>query len=332
VQTPITGETYDQYNGVTLRPRMRRQTAMAFSSTGEMDARVAVVVLNWNGAPDTIRCLASLHGLSSPPASIVVVDNGSTDDSVRKIRTACPKITLIETGENLGFAAGCNVGIRYVFQQDPEYVWLLNNDTVVAPAALAAMVESAQTCKDVGAVGSVLRFMSEPNRIQTWGGGWHHPFLGTGINWTRPVPSRWVRYLVGASILLRTEALREVGLLDERFFMYREDTDLCVRLQKAGWSLRVANDSIVYHAVGGSSAGGAVRDRWIAASAVRYYRKQSPVPLFSLAVETTGKMAARVLRGEWHRVRAVWSGTLRALRSSRAEPPPLQAQDGGETA
>jgi GT2 family glycosyltransferase len=285
-----------------------------------MDARVAVVVLNWNGAPDTIRCVESLHALACPPTSIVVIDNGSTDDSIPRIRAAYPRVSLIETGENLGFAAGCNVGIRHAFEEDYEFVWLLNNDTVVAPMALTAMVQTARAREDVGAVGSVLRFMSEPSRVQTWGGGWHHPYLGAGINWTGPVPAGWVRYLVGASMLLRTEALRDVGLLDERFFMYREDTDLCVRLQKSGWLLRVAADSVVYHAVGGSSSGGAVRDQWIADSAVRYYRKQSPVPLFSLAVETTGKMVARAFRGEWHRVRAVWSGTLRALRRSGAEP------------
>jgi hypothetical protein len=168
----------------------------------------------------------------------------------------------------------------------------------------------------VGAVGSVLRYTHEPDRVQTWGGGWHWPWLGAGINWERPVPSALVTYLVGASLLLRTAALADVGLLDDEFFMYREDVDLCVRLRQGGWSVSVAPDSTVLHAVGGSSTGAVQRDSWVAASAVRYYQKHAPWPLSALAVETIGKIAARVLRGDWERARTVWAATWRAWRSS----------------
>lgn len=274
--------------------------------------RVAVVVLNWNGSEDTVRCVESVRALPYDAASIIVVDNGSTDSSVEHLRRFLPDVDLVETGSNLGFAGGCNAGIRQALRDEAEYVWLLNNDTRIEPGTLSALVAEADANPCVGAVGSVLRYMHEPDRVQTWGGGWHHRWIGAGINWTRPVPSWCVRYLVGASLLVRSAALRHVGLLDETFFMYREDTDFSVRLRRAGWKLSVAHDAVVYHAVGGSSAGGPVRDRWIAASAVHYYQKHAPLPLFALAVETMGKVVMRIRRGEWERVRAVWAGTRHA--------------------
>jgi GT2 family glycosyltransferase len=274
--------------------------------------RVVVIILNWNGAPDTIRCVRKVQRLGVEGSRCLVVDNGSSDDSVAAIREVCPDVPLHETGENLGFAGGCNAGIRVAMEHGADYVWLLNNDAVPASGALDALLAVAEADAGVGAVGSVLRYLQDPLRVQTWGGGWHWPWLGAAINWRRPVPGAWVTYLVGASLLLRTRALEEVGLLDAGFFMYREDVDLCVRLRRAGWTLAVAPESTVYHAVGGSSTGAAQRDRWIAASAVRYYRKQAPWPGAALAVETAGKMAARVFRGEWDRARTVWAATLEA--------------------
>jgi GT2 family glycosyltransferase len=277
--------------------------------------RVAVVILNWNGADDTIRCVESVQALPHDDVAVLVVDNGSTDDSVQRIRRELDGVELVQTGANLGFAGGCNAGIRRALQDEAAYVWLLNNDTIVEPGALSALVHTAEADPGVGAVGSVLRYMHDPGRVQTWGGGWHHRWIGAGVNWTRPVPGWCVRYLVGASLLVRSAAFRHVGLLDDGYFMYREDTDFSVRLRRAGWRLGVARDAVVYHAVGGSSDGGAARDRWIAASAVRYYRKHAPVPLLALAVETAGKIAMRVRRREWERVEAVWNGTRRAWRA-----------------
>jgi len=286
------------------------------AALSEREARVVVIILNWNGAPDTVQCVKQVQSLHDASSACLVVDNGSTDDSVAHIRSAHPDVPLLETGENLGFAGGCNAGIRVAMDADAEFVWLLNNDAFPMPGALSALVEVADSDPSVGAVGSVLRYMRDPEQVQTWGGGWHRPWLGAGINWRRPVPGALVTYLVGASLLLRTASLADIGLLDDGFFMYREDVDLCVRLRQDGWAVAVAPDSTVFHAVGGSSTGAVQRDSWVAESAVRYYRKHAPWPLGALAVETVGKIAARVLRGDWERARTVWSATHRAWRSS----------------
>ncbi len=294
----------------------RGDASACLSALTERESRVVVIILNWNGATDTIQCVKQVQSLQSASSVCLVVDNGSTDDSVARICSAHPDVPVLETGKNLGFAGGCNAGIRIAMDAGAEFVWLLNNDARPTPGALSALVEVADEDPSVGAVGSVLRHLREPERVQTWGGGWHWPWLGAGINWHRPVPRALVTYLVGASLLLRTASLADVGFLDDGFFMYREDVDLCVRLRKRGWSVEVAPDSTVLHAVGGSSTGGVQRDSWIAQSAVRYYRKHAPWPLGALVVETAGKIAARMLRGDWERARTVWLATRHAWRSS----------------
>ncbi len=92
---------------------------------------IVCVLVNWNGWQDTIACLNSLHAQSYPALQVIVVDNGSTNDSCQRIREAHPWVTLIETGRNLGFPGGCNAGTRLAMERGADYVWLLNNDTTV---------------------------------------------------------------------------------------------------------------------------------------------------------------------------------------------------------
>jgi len=132
---------------------------------------VLVLVLNWNGWRDTLKCLSSLKGLDYQNSRVIVVDNGSTDDSVIWIRRAYPEIELVETGVNLGFAGGNNVGIRYALKHGAKYAWLLNNDTLVAPNTLTEMVMIAKANPKVGAVGSVIYHLTRPNEVQEWAGG-----------------------------------------------------------------------------------------------------------------------------------------------------------------
>src|SRR5690606_10998851 len=128
--------------------------------TGELERRMAprvcIVMLNWRCVEDTLRCLESLRNLRYPAYRVMVVDNGSGDDSVVRIAEQFPEVDLVETGANLGFSGGCNVGIRRALEQGADYIWLLNSDTRVDPNALTAMVELAETSPRLGAVGSVI--------------------------------------------------------------------------------------------------------------------------------------------------------------------------------
>src|SRR5439155_24517641 len=148
-------------------------------------------------------------------SKVVVNNNASTMDSVLRIRKRSTKAEIIQLWQNLGFAGGCNIGIRHAFDLGAKYVWLLNNDTKVDPGALLAMVKMAEVDSRIGAVGSVIYDMSRPRRVLTWGGGRVSLWLGRCSHCTKETSGDKLGYLTGASLLLRREALQDVGLLDE---------------------------------------------------------------------------------------------------------------------
>ncbi len=243
---------------------------------------VSIVLLNWNRWPDTNACIDSLKRLNYGNFDIIVVDNDSSDDSLQCIAESHPDICLLRSKSNVGFARGCNIGIRHALKAGSDYVWLLNNDTTVEPGALTAMVNLAESDNRLGAVGSILFHMDRPEQIQAWGGG--------TINlWTGRSRHRWragkVDYLTGASMLLRKKILESVGLLDEQFFMYWEDSDLCFRIRAAGWHLGVATDSHLYHKESASSGKGSRRQtRYFNTSAIRFYRKHAALPFIPMTI------------------------------------------------
>jgi len=263
--------------------------------------RVSVVILNWNGWRDTLDCLTSLQALDYEDRDIVVVDNASTNDSVQRIQESFPAIKVIQTHQNLGFAGGCNAGIRHAFANDAQYVWLLNNDTKVDCGALRTMVELAETDPRIGAVGSVIYDMSAPREVLTWGGGRVNLWCGRSSHYIKEPPRDKLAYLTAASLLLRREALSDVGLLDEGFFMYWEDADLCFRLRKAGWKLAVARESQVWHKKGASSGQSSAFDLFIWTSLLRFSDRHAPVPAIAPVVAATRMIAKRILQLQWGR-------------------------------
>ena len=224
---------------------------------------IYVVVLNWNGASDTIACLESLAKLEGALPKVIVCDNASRDDSWRRIESYTQKqsvldIQLVQTGANLGFAGGNNVGLRLALA-DPAmtFTWLLNNDTEVAPGALDALVRYMHDHPKVAICGSTLLYMDSPNIIQAVGGQ-YNSWLGTSRHVlhhqqysqltcaaVNPVD---FDYVVGASMFARRSALETVGLLSEDYFLYFEEIDWAIRLKHLmpGTTLGYAPDSLVY--------------------------------------------------------------------------------------
>lgn len=273
-----------------------------------MKPKVHVVVLNWNGWGDTAACLSSLRQLHYENYEVIVVDNGSTDDSVSRIRDEFPWAYLIETGKNLGFGGGCNVGIRYSLAQRADFVWLLNSDTIVDCDALRALVDKAQSDNDTGAVGSAIYFMDEPERLQAWGGGRINFWLGHGRHFLKPVCDDKIEFITGASMLISGDAIRTIGLFDERFFMYWEDGDYCFRLRAAGFRLAVASGSKIWHKQFGSVGKESVLlDKYFNASAAHFFNKHAAVPLFPLWAGYILRLVKRVVTGDWKRTKAVWA-------------------------
>ena len=245
---------------------------------------VHVVVVNWNGADDTLRCLESVAGLEGVEPRVVVVDNGSTDGSEERIRGARPDVDVIQTGANLGYAGAANAGLEHARAQGAQYVWLLNNDTRVDPGSLAALLAAAEA--DPRCAALVSRVVDEPEGVQAdnafvagvhaqGDGGDGRPFpLNTFLpSNARQVPIRCggcdaarpyhpADVLRGPSLLLRAAAVAEVGGLDEGYFHYYEEVDLVARLLRAGWRAGLVCNALVVHDEGASLSGASAQAQY----------------------------------------------------------------------
>ncbi len=213
---------------------------------------VAIVLLNYCGAVHTNECVTSLKQLDYPNAQIIVVDNASPDDSVAQIQAEHPDIHLICAKTNGGFSAGNNIGIRYALEKlDAAYVWILNNDTLIPPDALTALVAQAQAHPNT-LIGSLI--LNTDGSFQT---------VGHRINRKRWRPRAYkladvsdgqiLETLCGCSILVPRQVFETIGLLDEAYFLYLEDTEFCLRASQAGFPAVLALNSKVFHKGGVST-------------------------------------------------------------------------------
>jgi len=276
---------------------------------------VITVLLNWNKWEYTAECLRSLQKLDYSNNQTVVVDNGSTNDSVARLRSLFPDVMLIENEKNLGFATGCNVGIRYALQQGASYVWLLNNDTVVHPHALTALVERAESDPQIGAVGSVIYDWERRDKVLAWGGGRISYWFGISRHVSVSVENEQLDFLTGASMLIRREAFGAIGLLDERFFLYWEDADFSIRLKKRSWKLAVAAHSKVWHretaTIGRRTE---FQDYFYNVSATIFLRKHARFSLLPIFCLCAGRTTKRFAAGHFRRGIAVIKGIFCGLR------------------
>jgi GT2 family glycosyltransferase len=276
-----------------------------------MTPHVTVIVLNWNGWQDTVACLKSLKKQTYFDMNLVVIDNASSDNSVSEIKASFPDVTLLQSGANLGFGGGCNVGIKYAMSRGDNFVWLINSDATAHPDALSALVRVATSDTTLASVGSAVYEAETREQLQFWGGGRVGLLSGRCKNLLVPENPDFIS---GASILLRCTALTEVGLFDESsFFMYWEDADLSFRLRKAGWGLAVAEDSIVWHKQSASLGKyNPTLERYFVQSGVRFLRRYSPIPFLPISIMLFRSLSKRLLMGQFGRIRAVMRGFLDA--------------------
>ncbi|HEX9021119.1 MAG TPA: glycosyltransferase family 2 protein, partial [Nitrospirota bacterium] len=201
--------------------------------------------------------VASCRKLTYDNVRVMVIDNGSSDNSEKILRRSLPDIEVIQSGSNLGFAGGNNVGIRLALERGAEYIWLLNNDAVVDPAALSALVETAESDASIGIVGSKIFFFSPPRRIWFAGGFWKYGKLFFTIRGEEEDRGQYDRleavdFITGCSLLIRAETVRQIGLLDEKYFLYWEDAEWNARAGEHGWAIRFEPRSKVWHKVSSS--------------------------------------------------------------------------------
>jgi len=282
--------------------------------------RVAIVTLNWRAWETTARCIESLKPEPGAEVDVIVVDNASRDGSVAALRRRFPAVTVLESEANLGFAGGCNLGIRLATERGADFFWLLNNDVEVRSGALSALLARAAADPRVGAVGSVQYDTCNHQLVRVWGGGYVNFLTGIPASCSCPGEIRRLQYLSAASVLLREEALKETGLLDDAFFLYWEDTDLSFRLRAKGWRLAVAEDSLIHHrGFGSMDPASAAYDYNFTWSSIRFLRKHAPFPPLPIFVSVAGRLAKRLAARRWACAGAVW----RAVRASYPVPPEL---------
>lgn len=239
------------------------------------------MVLAYNNLTDTLECLASLSRLTYPDYRVMVVDNGSTDDTATAIRTQYPQVEVIVIDRNRGFQGGSNFGLRQAFGSGTEYVFMLSNDTVVQPDTLDELMKYAAPA-DVGLLAPKIYYFSEPERIWSVGGDCHPlTFEMTRKGDNQLDRGQWDRvlardFLVGCALLIKRSLTDTIGLFDTGFYpAYYEDVDLCMRARRAGFRLLLVPSAKLWHKVARSHGGqGSPQERYLMARhSVRYFRK-----------------------------------------------------------
>lgn len=322
-------------------------------------APAAAIVLNWNGCRDTLACLSSVFDLDYPALKVIVCDNGSTDGSldafeqwaatrpqpsgpghrpiccIRTDRAALEgsafdsvvfqtaNLVLIANGVNLGFAAGNNVGIRAALEySDVDFVWLLNNDTVVDPHALTELTARMVSTRGCGICGSALVSHHAPDTLQAVAGVYNRWLARTSqlahgaradTAFDDDEMTRAADFAVGASMLISRALLEDVGLLSEDYFLYFEELDLITRA-RGRYRFACATRSRVTHKWGASinpletGRSSAVADYYFTRSRLLFSKRFYPYVLPTVLVAIAATVLSRLACGNWRGTQAVLSG------------------------
>jgi GT2 family glycosyltransferase len=214
--------------------------------------KIITVILNTNRREDTLECLESLQKNTYSNHSTIVLDNASTDGSAGAIRSRFPDVEVISLDENLGYAGNNNVGIQAAVERGADWVFVLNEDTILDEHCLEEMVKVGESRPEIGIVGPMVYHHNEPNVIQS-AGGMFSPYLeaahsGQNEEDQGQFPeARQVGWVSGCAILVRREVIEDVGALDVRFFYYWEETEWCLRAGKKGWQVHHAPQAKLWH-------------------------------------------------------------------------------------
>lgn len=280
---------------------------------------VSIIVLNWNDWEDTISCLKSLKNITRPNPRIILVDNGSTDESLSAFKKAknnsdLPPFEILENEKNLGFGGGVNIGIKKALKANAEWILLLNNDTVVSPDFLEILLSAAEKDKKIGLLNPKILMAEDRDKIWFIGGkfnklltkGFHINYGDKDAGQFDEQETQKTDYATGGCLLIKRGVIEKIGLLPEAYFMYYEDAEWSLRAKKAGFKSVVVPKSKIWHK-------GAASSKEFSPSYIRYHvrngllfnrRMGNPLQIiFAYGIS--------VLRAFWQIIKIIFTPTKR---------------------
>lgn len=279
--------------------------------------KLFVVIVNYNLPQDTLDCIKSIRGSSFYPLNIILVDNGSEDDSIEIIKKAHLDITLITLQQNQGFVGGYNAGINEALLRDASHVFILNNDTVIDTISIEQML---QTDWDI-TVPKIL-FYTRSDIIQSAGARWRvFPPSVTlrglghkdGPNFDTPIQ---LQYASGCAMMIKRSVLENVGLFDIDYQNYMEDYDMCYRVTRAGYKIGYVPSARIYHKDSLTAGKNPKLRRWfIGRNTVLFYRKNNRFPAWYLWSFMVWLSLREIVKGNLKHLPDYWQGFKDGFRS-----------------
>jgi len=284
--------------------------------------KVTAIVLNWNNYSDTAECLSNLTEMSYPNFEILLLDNGSTDDSGERLAQEFPDVRTTYNAENLGFPGGVNVGIREAIDDGAEYVWLVNNDIIIEDQAiLDGLVSRMENNEDIGVLTPVVREYPDTDSIWFDQGyidwDWFDRGPKKDVDLDTSNDLIFNDYLPFCSSLIRSTLFNEIGYLREEYFLYGADIDYCVRVTDHGYEVATDTSKALYHRAFSSSGESTspipsyyeARNRFIFADMFR--KKITPYKYYtSYMIWISLLLGYRILLLEFKSVKAIFEGVI----------------------
>ncbi|MCK4348110.1 MAG: glycosyltransferase family 2 protein [Thermoplasmatales archaeon] len=219
---------------------------------------VFIIIINWKNEKITIECLESLYKINYPNFHVIVVDNNSIDATAKAIKKKFPLITLLQNYDNLGFAEGNNLGINKALEMNADYIFILNNDTIIDSIILWPLVKQANNNPEIGVLGCKIYYYDEPKKIWFAGEmrdtctGFRKYFGKNRIDDGYYDDLIECNNLTGCAMFIPAKVIRETGGFDKDFFAYSEDIDLCLRIRELGYRIYCERKAKIWHKVSSS--------------------------------------------------------------------------------
>ena len=315
--------------------------------------KVYIVILNYKRWQDVIECLDSIFRLEYDNYSVIVVDNDSKNDSIEHLirwatsgsgdaafpfsngtlkkpteyaqyhsslldaaraPTFLPKLVFIQNENNVGFAGGNNVALRWIMHED-AYVWLLNPDMVVQPNTLSELINFVDDRHEKVIAGAIIKSYSHPDEVLFYGGGKIN-FNAATVNMVKELKNiSELDYISGGAMLMHTRHLRDIGLLPEKYFLYWEETDWCYRAKNKGYEMQVCMTAICYDKISTTIGRSFLADFYYTRNGLMFietFRKRNVNRALFFAFLRMGK---RVVSGRWKRAKGVYKGIKTFLQA-----------------